>query len=541
MLLSDIIIMAIEVGLLAAVFVVIYGLVRVCLKTFIPAQLDRKNSRATHYLRQFGFLLLLLFVVSCLGLVATNGYLVYSEESLLEAQLGLLRSIPRDVWETLAIALAKCLMLALLVQLVLRFFVHSAIRNLSLFVKNVDSIRANDASIDQLFQRLDRVVSIGVWIGFTIACIGLLNLPAQAMAFAYWLLEIYGAIAIGMLLIKGLPILIDTLDALSLRVSTAKSPLRFYQRFRYLIPALKHCLELIIYVGIASVVFRYSTPLAWLSPHVNKIMGLIAVYFLVRLASEVVNVTVDEFVQRNQSITAAQQQRRLTIAPLLKDCLKYLVYFGAVVAVLGILKIDPTPILAGAGILGIAVGFGAQHFVEDIVAGFLILFENYYLVGDYIAAGRLEERQVEGVVESIELRTTKLRHPDGQVQIVRNGEIGSVVNYSKQYIYATVDIPFAYETSLESVYPIINEVGQRLKQENPKMVIEPTQVEGLENLGKSLVLVRTITKVTPGQHLHIQRVLRKLLKDAFEQANIELTDYEPQASGSASAPTKGRA
>ena len=129
-------------------------------------------------------------------------------------------------------------------------------------------------------------------------------------------------------------------------------------------------------------------------------------------------------------------------------------------------------------------------------------------MGDYIAAGRLEERPVEGVVEAIELRTTKLRHPDGQVQIVRNGEIGSVVNYSKQYIYATVDIPFADETNLELVYPIIDEVGQRLQQENAEMVIAATQVEGLENLGKSLILVRTITKVKPGQHLSRRRPIR---------------------------------
>lgn len=525
---SDIIIIVIEVGLLAAIFGAIYGLVRLCLKTFIPTQFHRENGRVPHYLRQFGLFLLLLFALACLGLVATNGYIAYNEGSLLTAQLSLLSSIPRSFWEIRAITLAQCLMLALLVKIVLRTFVHGAIRNLGTFFKNVDSLQANDESINRLFQLLDRVISTGLWLGTVIACLWLLKFPDKTVSFGIWFFGIYCVIAIGLLLVQGLPTVIDTLDALSVRVSAADSPLRFYQRFRYLIPALKQCLELTIYVGVASVVFHYSTPLAWISPHVNKIMGLIAVYFCVRLATEVVNVTVDEFVQRHQSLTAAQQQRRLTITPLLKDCLKYLVYFGAIVAVLSILKIDPTPILAGAGIVGLAVGFGAQNFVEDIVSGFLILFENYYLVGDYIAAGRLEERPVEGVVEAIELRTTKLRHPDGQVQIVRNGEIGSVVNYSKQYIYATVDIPFADETNLELVYPIIDEVGQRLKQDNAEMVIEATQVEGLENLGKSLILVRTTTKVKPGKHLHIQRVLRKLLKDAFDQANIELTDYEPK-------------
>ncbi len=91
----------------------------------------------------------------------------------------------------------------------------------------------------------------------------------------------------------------------------------------------------------------------------------------------------------------------------------------------------------------------------------------------------------EGIVEAIELRTTQVRHPDGQLQIVRNGEIGSVINYSKQYIYAKVDIPLAYETSLEDAYSTVEEVGQKLKLKHSDIVIKPTQIEGLESFGKS--------------------------------------------------------
>jgi moderate conductance mechanosensitive channel len=218
----------------------------------------------------------------------------------------------------------------------------------------------------------------------------------------------------------------------------------------------------------------------------------------------------------------------MTIAPLVKNIFKYATYFGAMVITLGIVNIDPGPILASAGILGVAVGFGAQNLIEDIVSGFLILFENYYLVGDYIEAGRMEERSIKGIVEAIELRTTQVRHPDGQLQIIRNGEIGSVINYSKQYIYAKVDIPLAYETSLEDAYSTVEEVGQKLQLEYSDIVIKPTQIEGLESFGKSLVLIRTITKVKPGHHLHIQRVLRRMLKDAFDQSSIELSDYEPE-------------
>ena len=524
---SDVIILAVEVSLLAAIFSLIYGLVRLLLRALAPDRVNNPSSRVAQSLQKFGIFLLLGFTLSCLGLLAINGYIIYRGDSVLETQLQLLGAVPSEFWEHLQIALLQCLGLILMVRIVLKFGVHRILQKGATLAKNLDNIQANDASIDRLFQLGDRIVSNGLWLATVSLCTQLLNLPAQAVAFSYWLLWVYLALAVGNLMVKGVPVAVDTLDYLSLSFATTNSPLRFYQRFRYLIPALKQSLKLIIYVGIASLVFNYSAPLAWLSQHANKIVGIIAVYFVVQLLVEGINISVDEFVRCNQHLPSAQ--RRLTIAPLLKDGFKYLAYFGALVAILNIVQVDPTPILAGAGILGIAVGFGAQNFVADLVSGFLILFENYYLVGDYIAAGRLEERPVEGIVEAIELRTTRLRHPDGQVQIVRNGEIGSVVNYSKQYIYATVDIPFAQGTHLATVYPIIEQVGQRLKQENPTTVLEETQLEGLETLGKSPILVRTITKVTPGQHLHIQRVLRRRLKDAFDEANIELTE-SPQNS-----------
>jgi len=218
-------------------------------------------------------------------------------------------------------------------------------------------------------------------------------------------------------------------------------------------------------------------------------------------------------------LTDIQRQRRLTIIPLIKSFLKYLIYFGAGISILKLINIDPAPILAGAGIVGIAVGLGAQNLINDIVCGFFILFENYYLVGDYIEAGQAEDRLIQGTVEAIELRTTRIRHPNGQLQIVRNGEVGSIVNYSKDYIYAMVEVPVSSDSNLERLSKIIEEVGQQLKANDPD-VIEATKVEGLENLGNDNLLLRTLTKVKPGRHLHVQRVLRKMLKHTFEREEI---------------------
>jgi len=156
-----------------------------------------------------------------------------------------------------------------------------------------------------------------------------------------------------------------------------------------------------------------------------------------------------------------------------------------------------------------------------MVCGFFILFENYYLVGDYIEAGNVEEKVVEGTVEAIELRTTRLRHPNGQLQIIRNGAIGSVVNYSKEYIFAVVEVCISYHANLAQVYQVVEEVGQELNANDPD-VLEPTQIDGVESLGESNLLLKTLTKVKPGKHLQIQRTLRKTFMDTLRSEGILL-------------------
>jgi moderate conductance mechanosensitive channel len=116
----------------------------------------------------------------------------------------------------------------------------------------------------------------------------------------------------------------------------------------------------------------------------------------------------------------------------------------------------------------------------------------------------------------IDLRTTQIRHPNGQLQIVRNGEIGSIINYSKQYIYANVDVSIPGHIGLEQAGALITAAGLQLKAECPD-VLEPTQMDGLETFGAGKLVVRTLTRVKPGKHLSTERLLRKLLQQAFEQ------------------------
>ncbi|MDA0267087.1 MAG: mechanosensitive ion channel family protein [Cyanobacteria bacterium] len=241
---------------------------------------------------------------------------------------------------------------------------------------------------------------------------------------------------------------------------------------------------------------------------------LIAIVLLSRVLTSVFQLIIEESLLKAKDLTETQEQRRSTLVPIIQSISKYLVYFGSIVFMLDAIGIDPAPILAGAGILGLAVGFGAQNLINDIVSGFFILFENYYLVGDYI-----ETDAASGYVEAIELRTTRIRHQHGQVYIIRNGDITAVTNYSKEFVYSPVNIGFDYDTDLERVYRIIETVGHQLR-ERDENVLEPTEIEGVEEFGDIRLYVRTKTKVKPGKHFLVQANLRKLLKEAFDREGI---------------------
>lgn len=515
----DILITAIEVGILITIFTLLNALLNSGLNVLAGKWLKKAETINTRR-QNISLILLLLCVTLCLIVISINGALIYQGQSVQDFQLKLIQSIPQKFWVTLATAIAKSIMLILLVQLSLPFL-HRLLGWSSHLAKNYDRIKANDQSIEAFFATLQITLTNSLWFLTAILCTQFFQLPDVVPRYLSIALKAYLAIAVGRLLIKAVSTLIDTLDALSQQYSSPGNLLRHYDRFRHLVPVLKKCLEYILYVGIATLIVQDIDFIAWVSTYSDEIIAIIALYFTSGVLVEIANVILEDLVLRTDHLTDLQRQRRLTIIPLFKSFLKYAIYFSAVLIVLKLLHLDPTPLLAGAGLVGIVVGFGAQNLINDIVCGFFILFENYYLVGDYIEAGKAEERSVEGMVEAIELRTTHIRHPDGQLQIVRNGEIGSIINYSKQYIYAKVDVPIPHHCNLDQVYRLIEDVGQQLKAECPD-VLEATMVEGLENIGEHNLVLRTLTKVKPGKHLHIQRLLRKQLKHSFDRAEIDM-------------------
>ncbi|BAZ31476.1 MscS mechanosensitive ion channel [Cylindrospermum sp. NIES-4074] len=485
--------------------------------------LQARTANITFLRRSISRLLILISVIMCLVLIGVNGMVIYRGGNIQEFQLNLIRSVPTQFWMNLFTASLKTVSLLMLVK----FSVPPLCRGIDWvcnYAKKVDQIKANDESVEAFFRVLKRITTHTIWISSVILCVKFIYLPEVVTQYLYIALKIYIVVTVGLLIVKAVATIVDTLDALSLKYSSSNNLLRLYERLRHLIPLFKKCLEYVLYVGIVNLVVPEIKPISWISAYTPKIVQIIGVYFISNVLIEVAYFILDEFYLKTANINDSQQQKRLTLIPLMRSFAKYFIYFTAGVTILKLIGIDPAPILAGAGIVGIAVGLGAQNLINDVVCGFLILFENYYLVGDYVEVGKVEDRNIQGLVEAIELRTTHVRHPDGQLQIIRNGDIGSIINYSKQYIYARVEVSVSYDSNLDHVYRVVDKVGQQLKADEQD-VLEPTRVAGLENFGEDNLLLLTLTKVKPGKHLNIQRVLRKGLMETFSQEEIEICGF----------------
>jgi small conductance mechanosensitive channel len=189
------------------------------------------------------------------------------------------------------------------------------------------------------------------------------------------------------------------------------------------------------------------------------------------------------------------------------------------IEILGKLGINLGPIVASAGIVGIALGFGAQNLVKDFLSGIFMILEDQYGVGDVIDVG-----DATGTVEAVALRTTRIRDVKGTVWHVRNGEITRIGNKSQGWSRALLDIPVAYGHSTDDVRALIKEIADAMWQDpewTPKILEEP-EVWGVEDLGADAVALRLVVKTAPLAQWAVSRELRSRIKKVFDERGIEI-------------------
>lgn len=198
---------------------------------------------------------------------------------------------------------------------------------------------------------------------------------------------------------------------------------------------------------------------------------------------------------------------------LLRSVFSYGTCFAVAVLVLAAIGFNPMPFLAGAGILGLVIGFGAQSLINDVVSGFFILFENVYLVGDTIETGNAR-----GIVQAIEFRTTKIRDDDGRLHIIRNADVGRVINHSREYSLAIVTLDVGYDADMNAVFRTMREAGAQVRGAHPADVLADLEIGGITRFGEKSLAVRATMRVRPGRSEAIAAALRLAIKEGFDRA-----------------------
>ena len=212
-------------------------------------------------------------------------------------------------------------------------------------------------------------------------------------------------------------------------------------------------------------------------------------------------------------------QRARTIGSLLKSIVSGVIFGVVLVMVIAELGYDIAPLITSAGILGVALGFGAQSLVKDFLSGIFMIFEDQYGVGDTINLG-----EVAGTVEAVSMRVTRLRDVDGTVWYVRNGEILRVGNQSQNWARSVVDIAVGYKEDVARVRRILQQVAHDLWEDAKfrDLIIEEPEVWGVQSLGPDSVVVRVTLKTMPQQQWRVSREMRERVKARFDAEGIQM-------------------
>lgn len=216
-------------------------------------------------------------------------------------------------------------------------------------------------------------------------------------------------------------------------------------------------------------------------------------------------------------IQVSQTRRFETLLSITHSVIVYVILFFALILILQEVGVNATAILAGAGVVGIAVGFGAQTLIRDVLTGLFLILEDSLSVGDVVQIG-----DITGTVEEIGLRITRLRTLSGALVTIPNGEITQIVNHNRGFSRAVVEVSVAYEVDVDKVVEVLKEVLDEYQRLNPGVFLSPPAVQRIVRLESSGVVLRIMVEVPPKKHWDIERELLYAIKKAFDVEKIEI-------------------
>ncbi|WP_226530181.1 mechanosensitive ion channel family protein [Metabacillus niabensis] len=244
-----------------------------------------------------------------------------------------------------------------------------------------------------------------------------------------------------------------------------------------------------------------------------KLLGIIIAFLIVKAIG---NKVIRKMFNRLQERENISNGRALTLHSLTLNIFSYVLMFIFIVMIFEVFNYNVSALIAGAGVVGLAIGFGAQGLVSDVVTGFFLLLEKQIDVEDYVTVAGFD-----GIVEQVGLRTTQIRGFDGTLHYVPNREITNVSNHSRGNMRALVDIGISYDDDIDNAISVLQDVCDKLSAEDENIVDGPN-VLGVQALGSSDVVIRVLAKTKNMEQWAVERNLRKAIKEAFDANEIEI-------------------
>ena len=246
------------------------------------------------------------------------------------------------------------------------------------------------------------------------------------------------------------------------------------------------------------------------------LLNIVLIVFLAFVLDRLICGVIDRAMRG--SVSVGENNRKITLKRVLKNLSHYLFAFIALIMILSEVGINVASILAAAGVIGLAVSFGAQSLIKDIFAGFFIIFEDQYGVGEYITVNN----SFTGIVELVGLRTTQLRGDSGELIVIPNGSITDVVNFCRGGLRIKEVFEISFDSSIDRAEEIIGGVIRRYYDEHPDWMAGKPVVDGVDAIGTSGISICVFLYVQPMEQWHVGREIRKLVVQALQSEGITI-------------------
>jgi len=294
---------------------------------------------------------------------------------------------------------------------------------------------------------------------------------------------------------------------------------------RYL-PTVRRAVQILMIVLVVLALMEVwgLNAFGWLASDFGRALGgriatIVLIVVLALVFWEVVSALIERFLRQRSTADGASSARLLTLLPLIRNVVRVALAVLVTLIILSELSIDIGPLLAGAGVVGLAIGFGAQALVKDVITGVFILLEDAMSVGDWVEVGGIS-----GGVESMSIRSVRLRDLNGIVHVIPFGEIAKVTNMNREFGYALMDIGVAYREDVDEVSEVLKTIGEEIKEDETfgPLIEGDLEVFGLQNLGDSAVEIRVRLKTKPLRQWGVRREFLRRTKKRFDELGIEI-------------------